>query len=278
MGSGATSRYALEYPIGTDPVNIPSDIETLANDLDGLLFSLRPVAKSANYQATIGQLVQMSGANTVSSPAAGSNVMWGAQNVSSGTAVTVAAATGLLNLPGNYGAGSISLPHQGDWAIFVCDGTNHNLISGSPSIMASEIVSIIPSFTTAVFRGNSAGSLTLTTSPQAVPLTVATFDPSSGFNSGAGGWNPPATGWYRITVTFSTNAVSNTTLYFEASQGSTTVLIATAPVLAAGGYFGLLCDDIVHLTVGAGDVLFEAWLGVAGVGGASLSTTIQQVG
>jgi hypothetical protein len=56
------------------------------------------------------------------------------------------------------------------------------------------------------------------------------------------------------------------------------VLIATAPVLAAGGYFGLLCDDIVHLTVGAGDVLFEAWLGVAGVGGASLSTTIQQVG
>jgi hypothetical protein len=139
MGSGATSRFALEYPIGTDSVNIPSDMETLANGLDALLFSLSIVAKSANYQAMIGQLVQMSGAHTVSSPAAGANVMWGALNAGSGTAVGVAATTGLLNLPGNYGAASISLPLQGDWAIFVCDGTNHNLIASSPSVMAVDL-------------------------------------------------------------------------------------------------------------------------------------------
>jgi hypothetical protein len=150
MGSGATSRFALEYPIGTDTVNIPSDMETLANDLDGLLFSLSIVGKSANYQATIGQLVQMNGAYTVSSPAAGANVMWGALNAGSGTAVGVAATTGLLNLPGNYGAASISLSHQGDWCIFVCDGTNHNLIAGSPSIMASEIASITATWPPAV--------------------------------------------------------------------------------------------------------------------------------
>ncbi len=142
MGSGATARYALEYPIGTDSVNIPSDMEALANGLDALLFSLSIVGKSANYQAKIGQLVQMSGAHIVSSPTAGANVMWGAQNVSSGSAVTVTATTGTLNLPGSYGAASISLPNHGDWAIFICDGTNHDLISGSPTIMAAEIASI----------------------------------------------------------------------------------------------------------------------------------------
>jgi hypothetical protein len=165
MGSGATSRYALEYPIETDSVNIPSDMETLANDLDALLFSLSIVGKSANYQATIGQLVQMSGAHTVSSPAAGANVMWGAQNAGSGTAVTVATTTGLLNLPGNYGAASISLPHQGDWAIFVCDGTNHNLIAGSPSIMAAEITSIASTWPPAV------NDLTVATGVVTVPVT-----------------------------------------------------------------------------------------------------------
>ena len=168
MGSGATSRYALEYPIGTDPVNIPSDIETLANGLDRLLFSLSIVGKSASYSATIGQLVQMSGAHTVSSPAAGANVMWGAQNVSSGTAVGVAATTGLLNLPGNYGAASISLPHQGDWAIFVCDGTNHNLISGSPSIMASEVAGWPP---TVLGLAVSAGAVTVPVTSPSVKVT-----------------------------------------------------------------------------------------------------------
>ncbi len=80
MGSGATSRFGIEYPIGTDTPNIPGDMQALANDVDALLFSLSIVNKSANYAATIGQLVKMTGAYTVTSPAAGANVMWGVAN------------------------------------------------------------------------------------------------------------------------------------------------------------------------------------------------------
>lgn len=37
MGSGATSRLDLEFPIGTDPAAIPTDIEGLADGLDGIV-------------------------------------------------------------------------------------------------------------------------------------------------------------------------------------------------------------------------------------------------
>ncbi len=49
--------------------------------------------------------------------------------------MTVVPASGVLNLPGNYGTASLSLPGQGDFAIFVCDGTNHNLIAGSVAVL-----------------------------------------------------------------------------------------------------------------------------------------------
>jgi hypothetical protein len=37
MGSGATSRLDLEFPLGTDPAAIPTDIEGLAAGLDGII-------------------------------------------------------------------------------------------------------------------------------------------------------------------------------------------------------------------------------------------------
>lgn len=41
MATGLTSNYSLSYPLPTDPVNVASDIESLANDLD--LFFTNPV-------------------------------------------------------------------------------------------------------------------------------------------------------------------------------------------------------------------------------------------
>jgi hypothetical protein len=37
MGSGDTSRLNFEYPIGTDPANVPGDIQGLATGLDGIV-------------------------------------------------------------------------------------------------------------------------------------------------------------------------------------------------------------------------------------------------
>jgi len=37
MGSGITTRLALEYPVGTDPAAIPTDVQGLADGLDGLI-------------------------------------------------------------------------------------------------------------------------------------------------------------------------------------------------------------------------------------------------
>ena len=37
MATGSTSNYSLSYPLSTDPVNVASDIESLANDIDTFL-------------------------------------------------------------------------------------------------------------------------------------------------------------------------------------------------------------------------------------------------
>lgn len=37
MGSGSTTRLDLEFPVGTDPAAIPTDVEGLANGLDGIV-------------------------------------------------------------------------------------------------------------------------------------------------------------------------------------------------------------------------------------------------
>ena len=190
MGSGATSRFGIEYPESTDTVNVNGDIQTAVTDIDTLLFSLSIVAKSASYAATIGQLVQMTGAHTVTSPAAGSNAMWGAMNASSGAAVTVVPASGVLNLPGDYGTASLSLPKQGDFAIFVCDGTNHNLIAGSADIMGLSVTAaaIEATFTAAgqlyVGTGSGTGEL-LAKGTAGQVLQVGGSDPS-GLEWGAG--------------------------------------------------------------------------------------------
>lgn len=148
MGSGATSRFGIEYPLATDAFNPNGDLQAAMGDIDGLMFSLSVVNKSANYAATIGQLVKMTGAHTVTSPAAGANVMWGAYNAGTGT-VTLAPASGVLNLPGNYGTASVTLPNQGDFAVFVCDGTDHNLIAGSAPPLAMSTVPRVSTLTAA---------------------------------------------------------------------------------------------------------------------------------
>lgn len=137
MGSGSSPRFGIEYPLETDGPNVNGDLQTAVDDIDGLLFSLSIISESANYQAALGQLVKMTGANTVTSPAAGANVMWGAYNAGLGTVVTVVPVSGLLNLPENYGTASVTLPNQGDFAVFVCDGTNHNLIAGSAVVLGT---------------------------------------------------------------------------------------------------------------------------------------------
>lgn len=61
MGSGATAEWALPYPTSTDPNNVPSDIQGLATQLDGLILggasgtlAARPAAGKARriYFAT----------------------------------------------------------------------------------------------------------------------------------------------------------------------------------------------------------------------------------
>ena len=37
MSSGSTSNYSLSYPVSTDPVNVATDIEALADNLDSFL-------------------------------------------------------------------------------------------------------------------------------------------------------------------------------------------------------------------------------------------------
>jgi hypothetical protein len=44
MASGATSKYGLPFPFGSDPNNPPDDIEALAAALDGLMATAVPLA------------------------------------------------------------------------------------------------------------------------------------------------------------------------------------------------------------------------------------------
>jgi len=55
MSSGTTTRLKLAYPVGTDPAAIPTDVEALANGLDGIV---SPWAQSAStpVSPTQGQL------------------------------------------------------------------------------------------------------------------------------------------------------------------------------------------------------------------------------
>lgn len=55
MGSGSTTRLALEYPEGTDPAAIPTDVEGLANGLDGIVAPWVQ-SSSAPVSPTSGQL------------------------------------------------------------------------------------------------------------------------------------------------------------------------------------------------------------------------------
>jgi hypothetical protein len=63
MGSGSTSRWSINYPVSTDPTNVPGDIETPMDDIDVLLspvlsgtLAARPAASSTPigcfYQVT----------------------------------------------------------------------------------------------------------------------------------------------------------------------------------------------------------------------------------
>lgn len=49
MGSGTTTRLALSFPIGTDPAAIPTDVQGLANGLDGVV---APWVQSATAPVT----------------------------------------------------------------------------------------------------------------------------------------------------------------------------------------------------------------------------------
>ena len=127
------------------------------------------------------------------------------------------ATTGTLNLPGSYGAASISLPNHGDWAIFICDGTNHDLISGSPAIMAAEIASIASGG--ALASGKMVAIATSAT-------TVATITPSAAGNFLISGY---------FTIITAPTVITVTVTYTDAI-GSQTETLINAVSYAIGSY------------------------------------------
>lgn len=51
MGSGATAKYALQYPLGTDAPNVPGDVAALAQAVDAIFVGFAPDNTVANRPA-----------------------------------------------------------------------------------------------------------------------------------------------------------------------------------------------------------------------------------
>lgn len=132
MGSGLTTNYFLHYPISTDPVNVATDVQQLATDVDTVLVNKlgtsAPSTKTADF--TVGStdywlINNKTGSScTVTLPAASANI--GRQIVikTLQAQTVVSASSNVVPLTGTTAGTAILAATAGKWATLVSDGAN----------------------------------------------------------------------------------------------------------------------------------------------------------
>lgn len=132
MGSGVTTNYSLHYPLDSDPVDVASDVQQLATDVDSTLLNKistsAPVIKTANFTVAINEywlINNKSGSScTVTLPAASSYT--GRQIVIKNlqAQTVVSASSNVVPITGTTAGTAILAATAGKWATLISDGTN----------------------------------------------------------------------------------------------------------------------------------------------------------
>lgn len=132
MGSGLTTNYFLHYPISTDPVDVATDVQQLATDVDTVLVNKlgtsAPSTNTANFtvESTDYWLInnKVGSSCTVTLPAASANT--GRQIVikTLQAQTVVSASSNVVPLTGTTAGTAILAATAGKWATLVSDGAN----------------------------------------------------------------------------------------------------------------------------------------------------------
>lgn len=147
MATGLTPNYSLSYPLSTDPVNVASDIQELADDLDTFLTT----------PAFIGNItVNAGGLNTSSATAAVFNT--GATTLNIGgaaTTINIGESSGQVNVRGNFNIADTKVYEINDVTVLSASALGSGVVSSSLAAVGTLTTGTWNATTIAVDRGGT---------------------------------------------------------------------------------------------------------------------------
>lgn len=228
MATGLTPNYSLSYPLSTDPVNVASDIQELAEDLDGFLNnpsflnnididggSITTIAATANIFNTGSTTLNVGGAATV---------------------INVGASAGQVNVRGNLNIADTKVYEINDVTVLSGSALGTGVVSSSLTSVGTITTGTWDATTIAVNRGGTGltsyvvGDI-IYASASTTLAKLASVATGNVLISGGIGTAPS---WGKVDLTTHISGilgVANGGTGVNASTGSASVVLSDSPTL-----------------------------------------------
>lgn len=228
MATGLTPNYSLSYPLSTDPVNVASDIQELAEDLDGFLTnpsfinnididggSITTPALTANIFNTNATTLNIGGAATT---------------------VNVGASAGQVNVSGNLNISNTKSYEINDSVVLSSSALGTGIVASSLTSVGTIVTGVWNATTISPNKGGtgltsfSVGDIIYASAS----TTLATLAGVSTGNALISGGVGAAPSWGKINLTTHIDGilgVANGGTGVNASTGSASVVLSNSPTL-----------------------------------------------